>query len=162
MSSPASPPSSQDILARLAGVVSERRTGDPDRSYVARLFERLDTHALVREVDALRGSRGALGRSSIEIEGSTELKVVAPGSCIFYAAPGPNRADFVSDGSRIRAVTTLCLTEAMKLYEKLSLATFNRDEVIYPTDLEYEVVRVHAHAGQLVTEGDLLFVVRPR
>ena len=136
--------------------------GRHDTDYVARLFERLDVDALVQQVDALRSSRGALARSSIRIEGSEELKVVAPGSCIFYAAPGPSRAEFVTVGSRIRTDTTLCLTEAMKLYEELSLGTFNRDEVIYPTDLEYEVVRVHAHDGQLVTEGDLLFVVRPR
>ena len=136
--------------------------GRHDTGYVARLFERLDVDELVKEVDALRGSRRALARSSIQIEGSTELKVVAPGSCIFFVAPGPNRAEFVNVGSRIRTDTTLCLTEAMKLYEELSLGTFNRDEAIYPTDLEYEVVRVHAHNGQLVTEGDLLFVVRPR
>jgi len=136
--------------------------GRHDTGYVGRLFKRLDVHGLVTDVDALRGSRRALARSSIQIEGSTELKVVAPGSCIFYAAPGPNRAEFVTVGSRIHADTTLCLTEAMKLYEELSLETFNRDDVIYPTDLEYEIVRVHAHDGQLVTEGDLLFVVRPR
>ena len=29
---------SQDVLARLADVVAQRRGGDPDRSYVARLF----------------------------------------------------------------------------------------------------------------------------
>ncbi len=29
---------SQDVLARLAEVVAQRRGGDPDRSYVARLF----------------------------------------------------------------------------------------------------------------------------
>jgi acetyl/propionyl-CoA carboxylase alpha subunit len=136
--------------------------GRHDTGYVARLFERLDIHALVEEVDALRGTRGALARSSIQIEGSTELKVVAPGSCIFYAAPGPNRAEFVTVGARIRTDTTLCLTEAMKLYEEVSLGTFNRDDILYPTDLEYEVVRVQAHDGQLVTDGDLLFVVRPR
>ena len=136
--------------------------GRHDTGYVARLFERLDVEALVAEVDALRGSRRVLGRSAIHIEGSRELKVVAPGSCIFYASPGPNRAEFVTVGSRIRTDTTLCLTEAMKLYEELSLETFNRDEVVYPSELEYEVVRVHAHDGQLVTEGDLLFVVRPR
>jgi len=132
-----------------------------DTGYIARLFRHLDIHALVEEVEALRGNRGALARSSIQIEGSTELKVVAPGSCIFYAAPGPNLAEFVTVGARIRTDTTLCLTEAMKLYEELSLGTFNRDEIIYPTDLDYEVVRVQAHNGQLVTEGDLLFVVRP-
>lgn len=31
-------PSSNDTLARLAGVIGERRSGDPERSYVARLF----------------------------------------------------------------------------------------------------------------------------
>jgi phosphoribosyl-ATP pyrophosphohydrolase len=36
----ASPPASQDVLARLAEVVAERRRGDPDRSYVARLFQK--------------------------------------------------------------------------------------------------------------------------
>ena len=36
MDSPA--PSADDILARLAAVIAERRLGDPDKSYVARLF----------------------------------------------------------------------------------------------------------------------------
>jgi phosphoribosyl-ATP pyrophosphohydrolase len=31
---------SQDVLARLAGVIEARRTGDPDKSYVARLFKK--------------------------------------------------------------------------------------------------------------------------
>ncbi|WP_418319105.1 phosphoribosyl-ATP diphosphatase [Piscinibacter sakaiensis] len=30
----------QDVLARLAEVVAQRRTGDPERSYVARLFHK--------------------------------------------------------------------------------------------------------------------------
>ena len=38
MSNTTVPPLSQDILARLADVVAERRGGDPDKSYVARLF----------------------------------------------------------------------------------------------------------------------------
>lgn len=33
-----SPASSQDTLARLAAVIESRRGGDPDKSYVARLF----------------------------------------------------------------------------------------------------------------------------
>ena len=32
--------SSNDTLARLAGVIESRRSGDPDRSYVARLFHK--------------------------------------------------------------------------------------------------------------------------
>ena len=32
--------SSNDTLARLAGVIEARRSGDPDKSYVARLFQK--------------------------------------------------------------------------------------------------------------------------
>lgn len=31
---------SQDALARLAGVIEQRRSGDPEKSYVARLFHK--------------------------------------------------------------------------------------------------------------------------
>ena len=53
------------------------------------------------------------------------------------------------------------LIEAMKLFEEITLDTFNREEEIYCADTEYEIVRVNGHDGQLVTEGDLLFVVKP-
>jgi len=33
-------PGGDDILARLADVIGERRAGDPDKSYVARLFHK--------------------------------------------------------------------------------------------------------------------------
>jgi phosphoribosyl-ATP pyrophosphohydrolase len=33
-------PTSNDTLARLAAVIEARRTGDPDKSYVARLFHK--------------------------------------------------------------------------------------------------------------------------
>ena len=35
-------PNSNDTLARLAEVIETRRAGDPDKSYVARLFQRGD------------------------------------------------------------------------------------------------------------------------
>jgi phosphoribosyl-ATP pyrophosphohydrolase len=35
---PAAQPASQDVLERLADVIDQRRQGDPDKSYVARLF----------------------------------------------------------------------------------------------------------------------------
>ena len=41
MSAPPQPPTgapSQDVLARLAAAIESRRGGDPDQSYVARLF----------------------------------------------------------------------------------------------------------------------------
>ena len=54
MSAPArqDPPSaaaSQDVLARLAAVIESRRGGDPDASYVARLFHK-GTDAILKKV----------------------------------------------------------------------------------------------------------------
>ncbi len=43
MTGPGTPPLSQDLLARLAGVIESRLPaagGDPDKSYVARLFSK--------------------------------------------------------------------------------------------------------------------------
>ncbi len=40
---------SQDVLARLAGVIESRRGGDTDRSYVARLFGK-GTDAILKKV----------------------------------------------------------------------------------------------------------------
>ena len=43
------PASAQDVLARLAAVIESRRGGDPDRSYVARLFHK-GTDAILKKV----------------------------------------------------------------------------------------------------------------
>lgn len=43
------PAPSQDVLARLAAVIELRRTGDPDASYVARLFHK-GTDAILKKV----------------------------------------------------------------------------------------------------------------
>lgn len=40
---------SQDVLARLAAVINTRRLGDPDKSYVARLFHK-GTDAILKKV----------------------------------------------------------------------------------------------------------------
>lgn len=49
---PQDPPASaasQDVLARLAAVIESRRGGDPDASYVARLFHK-GTDAILKKV----------------------------------------------------------------------------------------------------------------
>lgn len=43
------PPTSQDILARLAEVIASRRGADPDKSYVARLFHK-GTDSILKKV----------------------------------------------------------------------------------------------------------------
>jgi phosphoribosyl-ATP pyrophosphohydrolase len=48
-SAPGSTPASQDVLERLADVIDQRRQGDPDKSYVARLFHK-GTDAILKKV----------------------------------------------------------------------------------------------------------------
>ena len=42
-------PNGNDVLARLAEVIAERRGGDPDKSYVARLFHK-GTDAILKKI----------------------------------------------------------------------------------------------------------------
>lgn len=53
MNAPADPApvaaTSQDVLARLAAVIESRRGGDPDASYVARLFDK-GTDAILKKL----------------------------------------------------------------------------------------------------------------
>ena len=44
-----STPNSNDTLARLAEVIAQRRGGDPDKSYVARLFHK-GTDAILKKI----------------------------------------------------------------------------------------------------------------
>lgn len=49
MSAPESNFLSQDVLARLAEVIETRKAGDPDKSYVARLFHK-GTDAILKKI----------------------------------------------------------------------------------------------------------------
>ncbi len=139
----------------------EFRRGDHDTGYFPRLLARLDIDALIAEGEKASGKGDRrIDRSALEIEGSGELKVVAASQGIFYASPAPGRPDFVEAGSIATTDTTLCLMEAMKLFDEVSLNTFNRTDELYPSG-DYEIMRVNCSNGQLVNEGDLLFVVKP-
>ena len=148
-------------LLRLILEDKEFIDGRHDTGYMERFLERVNVGSLIVQVEALRGPRATLDRSSVVIEDSDELKVVAPVPCVFYSAPGPDQADFVAVGDRIQVDTTVCLVEAMKMFEEFSIERYNADEEVYPPDMDYEVVRINAQNGQLVTEGELLFVLRP-
>ena len=49
----------------------------------------------------------------------------------------------------------------MKIFTPLKLEDFNTEAVLYDPEREYEVTRINMATGQQVTQGDLLFVVKP-
>ena len=96
---------------------------------------------------------------ALEIEGTTEIKVVAPGSAIFYSTPSPSEPDYVQVGSRITTQDTLCQLEAMKIFTPLRLSDFNTESELYNPEGIFEVKRININSGQQINAGDLLFVV---
>lgn len=140
----------------------EFRKGDHDTGYLPRLLKRIDIEELMEEGDREAGRGDAkIDRSSLQIEGTDELKVLAASQGIFYSSPAPGKNDFVEVGDVVDVGETLCLMEAMKLFDEISLSSFNQNDDLYPIDLRYRIERINCTSGQLVNTGDLLFVIKP-
>ena len=136
-------------------------SGDYDTRYLPGLLARISADDLVREVERAAGVSGRLDRAEIEIEGSDELKVRAPSGGLFYSAASPNDPPFVRVGDVVSRAKTLCLIEAMKLFRSVSLSSLDAGGELFDRSATYEVLRVNAANGQVVNQGDLLFVVKP-
>jgi len=67
----------------------------------------------------------------------------------FYAAPGPDKAPFVSVGSKVGPDTTVCLIEAMKIFNEIKAETSGTVE------------EVLVKSGQPIEFGQPLFRIRP-
>ena len=117
---------------------------------------------MIADIDASSGSAtGGIDRESILIDGTDELKVLAPATAIFYATPSPSEPEYVSVGDVIDLNHTMCQLEAMKIFNPLALKDFNAEGDIYDPSRRYRVTRVNMSNGQQVNVGDLLFVVVP-
>jgi len=67
----------------------------------------------------------------------------------FYATPGPDKAPFVSVGSKVGPDTTVCLIEAMKIFNEIKAETSGTVE------------EVLVKSGQPVEFGQPLYRIRP-
>ena len=137
--------------------------GDYDTGYLPAFLRRVDREALIAEIAADAGTADAVvGLENIAIEGSDELRVLAPSAGIFYLTPSPTEPPFVRVGDRVPTDATLCQLEAFKIFTPLHLADFNTPggPALYDPGKRFEIMRVNVAGGQQVNVGDLLFVVR--
>ena len=59
-----------------------------DTDYLPQLLKRTDIEKLIAEIDASSGSAGSgIDRDSVLIDGTDEMKVLAPATAIFYNTP---------------------------------------------------------------------------
>jgi acetyl/propionyl-CoA carboxylase alpha subunit len=137
--------------------------GDYDTNYLPKFLDRTDRESLIKDIDASAGNSGeSVTLDTLRVEGSNELKVLAPASSIFYSAPSPTEPSYVKEGDVVEVNQTLCLMEAMKMFSPLNLKSFNsQSNKLYDPDMQYQVVRIHNAEGQQVNQGDLLFVIKP-
>ncbi len=77
------------------------------------------------------------------------VPVVAPMVGTFYRAPNPDAAPFVSEGDVIEPGETVCVIEAMKLFNEIQ------------SDVGGRIVRVLAENANPVEYGQPLFLIDP-
>ncbi len=137
--------------------------GDYDTNYLPKFLQRTDQDSLIKDILLSAGqSASSVTRESLSIDGSDELKVLAPASSIFYSAPSPTEPAYAKEGDIVTVDQTLCLMEAMKMFSPLTLKSFNsRSNALYDPSRQYCIVRIHNAEGQQVNQGDLLFVIKP-
>jgi len=138
------------------------RKGIYDTNYLADMLQRVDVETLINEIESNSGVKGeSIDSNTVRIDGTDELKVLAPATAIFYSAPSPSEPEYVAVGQKIGLTETLCQLEAMKIFNPLTLKDFNLDGVVYDPSRSFQVTRVNISNGQQVNIGDLLFVVKP-
>jgi acetyl-CoA carboxylase biotin carboxyl carrier protein len=77
------------------------------------------------------------------------VAIVSPMVGTFYTSPNPDSPPFVKPGSPVTPDTTVCLVEAMKVFNEIKAETTGTIE------------RVLVQSGQPVEYGQKLFLVRP-
>ena len=75
-------------------------------------------------------------------------QIASPMVGTYYSAPEPDAEPYVSIGSKVQAGDTLCVVEAMKIFNQIE------------SDASGTVVHIQKSDGDAVEFGELLFVVQ--
>jgi len=137
-------------------------SGEYDTRYLEGLVERNPESLLKLSGGANTNNLASSDFSEIVMEGTEELKVLAPSTSIVYRSASPDQPAYIEEGDTVTVDQTLCLLEAMKMFQPLSLSNFNKhDKEIYPANQKYKITHIKGVAEQQVNRGDLLFVIKP-
>jgi len=75
-------------------------------------------------------------------------QITSPMVGTYYEAPEPDAEPFVSVGSKVEAGDTLCVIEAMKIFNQIE------------ADTSGTIVHIQKGSGEAVEYGELLFVIQ--
>lgn len=85
--------------------------------------------------------------SQVEDTGNL-YKITSPMVGTFYAAPAVDAAPYVSVHDQVQPATIVCIVEAMKLFNEIE------------AEVKGEIVQILVENGQLVDQGQPLFLVK--
>ncbi len=77
------------------------------------------------------------------------VPIIAPMVGTFYRSPKPDAPPFVAEGDEVQAGQTVCILEAMKLFNEI------------PSEVAGRIVRILVDNGSPVEYGQPLFLVDP-
>lgn len=84
-----------------------------------------------------------------QVEDTENLyKITSPMVGTFYAAPAADAAPYVSVHDQVQPTTIVCIVEAMKLFNEIE------------AEVKGEIVQILVENGQLVDQGQPLFLVK--
>jgi acetyl-CoA carboxylase biotin carboxyl carrier protein len=83
-------------------------------------------------------------------EKNYDYEIVSPMVGTFYRAPSPESNPFVEVGDQVKPNTTVCIVEAMKLFNEIE------------AEVTGEIVEILVNNGELVEYGQPLFRVKLR
>ena len=92
---------------------------------------------------------GESGSTAATAEDANALYVRSPMVGTFYTTPGPESPPFVKVGDQVGPETTVCIVEAMKVFNEI------------PAECSGKIAAVLATSGQSVEFGQPLFRVTP-
>ncbi|MCD2479038.1 acetyl-CoA carboxylase biotin carboxyl carrier protein [Mammaliicoccus lentus] len=83
-----------------------------------------------------------------ETEVDNSITINAPMVGTFYKSPSPDEGPYVQVGSRVESDTTVCILEAMKLFNEIQ------------AEVSGEITEILVEDGQMVEYGQPLFKVK--
>jgi oxaloacetate decarboxylase alpha subunit len=93
-------------------------------------------------------STPAASKSKEQVEEEGVIAITAPMVGTFYRSPSPDSSAYVETGDRVEPGKTVCIIEAMKLFNEIE------------SEVKGEVVKILVENGQPVEYGQKLFLIR--
>ncbi|MBV1863227.1 MAG: ATP-grasp domain-containing protein [Rhodobacteraceae bacterium] len=138
-------------------------SGDYDQTFFPDFLNRIDVDQVIKDITTAAGQgKSKTGLDDLLIPDTGEIRVPSPLSGIFYTASSPTEEPFVKVGDEIDIDRPICLLEAMKVFSTVNLSSLNNSsQPVFSGSTRYRITRINVGDGQLVSQNDTLFIVKP-